>query len=109
MKLDDKRIGELNGPWAFLLKISLVVVPIMISSLIGWAVWATQKIMSLEITSALNTQASAQIITTSLRRETQEKESRRIDRDSVDKELRDIKESQREMGRKIDMLLTRKQ
>jgi len=60
-EFSHKRIGELNGPWAFLLKTSLVAVPIFVPFLIGWAVWVTQRINSLETGAAVINKITEQI------------------------------------------------
>ena len=43
-----QRIGELNGRWAILLKVTLVAVPafttLMLASFLPWAVWVTGNI-----------------------------------------------------------------
>jgi len=38
-----KAIGELNGWWALLLKISLAIFPVYCVFLTGWAVWVTSE------------------------------------------------------------------
>ena len=58
-----KRIGELNGPWSFLLKLILVVLPIFIAIMIGWSTWVTNRIHGLEEKSAVTFQIVAQIKT----------------------------------------------
>lgn len=45
---NEKRIGELNGPWALMLKVALVTYgPVVVGS-IGWLSWVTASIFSLE-------------------------------------------------------------
>ena len=63
MKIEfaHKPIGELNGPWAFLLKASLAILPIFMSTMIAWGVWVTKSINNLEVTSAVINKVSEQI------------------------------------------------
>jgi hypothetical protein len=44
MTPERKLIGELNGKWASLFKISLVVTPLFISLVVTWGAWATQAV-----------------------------------------------------------------
>jgi hypothetical protein len=37
-------IGELNGKWAFLLKLTLVFAPILATMLVGFSVWVVSEI-----------------------------------------------------------------
>ena len=47
-----QRIGELNGRWAILLKVTLVAVPafttLMLASFLPWAVWVTGNIYQVQ-------------------------------------------------------------
>lgn len=43
-------IGEMNGRWAMVLKMSLIIFPIFVSFGTGWATWATREIMSTSYT-----------------------------------------------------------
>ena len=58
---NPRRIGELNGPWAFLLKVMLGGVPIFLPFLIGWAVWVTQRIATIETSTAINGKGIEQV------------------------------------------------
>lgn len=40
------KIGELNGKWAFLLKLSLSVFPVFLGVGITWASWVTTRILT---------------------------------------------------------------
>lgn len=40
----DKTIGELNGRWAAVFKICILLLFMLIPSLFGWGVWATSQI-----------------------------------------------------------------
>lgn len=42
----DKRIGELNGHWAFLFKFVLLVLLFIIPTLGTWGVWVTNNVMA---------------------------------------------------------------
>lgn len=42
----DKRIGELNGHWAFLFKFVLLVLLFIIPTLGTWGVWVTNNVMT---------------------------------------------------------------
>jgi hypothetical protein len=44
MTLSHKPIGEMNGPWALLLKTILVGLPILFPFIIGWGIWVTRSI-----------------------------------------------------------------
>ena len=44
----SKRIGELNGPWAFLLKTTLVFMPVIFTLSVAWSVWVTTEIFALK-------------------------------------------------------------
>lgn len=44
----SKQIGELNGPWALLLRFLLVLFPILIPAVLAWGVWVTQRVSDLE-------------------------------------------------------------
>ena len=44
MKLNDKPIGALNGPWALLLKLNLIIMPILLTGLITLNVWFVRSI-----------------------------------------------------------------
>lgn len=41
-----RRIGELNGPWALLLKMSLAAFPVIMSILIPWLIWVTSEVFA---------------------------------------------------------------
>lgn len=58
-----KRIGELNGPWAALLKLGLVAVPLFISMTVAWGTWVTSRISHLETSAAVITKVVDQITT----------------------------------------------
>jgi hypothetical protein len=44
MKFMEKKIGELNGIWALMLRLTLVLVPFWI----GWSVWVTKSVFTHE-------------------------------------------------------------
>lgn len=54
--MSSKKIGELNGPWAFLFKLSNILLPMVVA----WCVWATSQIYALEIRLARSEQWMAQ-------------------------------------------------
>ena len=39
-----KLIGELNGKWSMLFKVSLVATPLAITLIVSWGTWATAKV-----------------------------------------------------------------
>jgi len=39
-------IGQLNGWWAHLLKVTLVMFPVFMTAVLSWGTWATTEIMS---------------------------------------------------------------
>lgn len=45
---ESKRIGELNGPWSWLLKVMLVVLPVFVLSMVTWATWVTKTVHTVE-------------------------------------------------------------
>lgn len=45
---ENKPLGELNGKYAFLFKVNMVLLPIMFSALLTWGVWVTSSIFSLK-------------------------------------------------------------
>jgi hypothetical protein len=61
--MTGSRIGELNGRWALLLKITLIVVPfittLVTAAFIPWAVWVTGNIYTSRQTSEMMTQLIA--------------------------------------------------
>jgi hypothetical protein len=44
-----KMIGELNGKWAILFKVSLVLMPIFTGVIITWGTWTTSRIYNHDI------------------------------------------------------------
>jgi len=46
--MSTKKVGELNGPWAFMFKLSNILLPMVVA----WCVWATNQIYVLEIRQA---------------------------------------------------------
>lgn len=40
----SKPIGEINGPWSLLFKITQVVIPVMALTIVPWAVWVTSTL-----------------------------------------------------------------
>jgi hypothetical protein len=42
----DKKVGELNGKWATLFKVVLIVCILVIPTLLGWATWVTTEVFS---------------------------------------------------------------
>lgn len=61
VELAHKPIGELNGPWAFLLKVSLTVLPIFMSTVLAWGVWVTKSVNELSKNDAVTVEISKQI------------------------------------------------
>ena len=47
-----RSIGDLNGPWAVLLKVFLASWPVVLSCTIWFAVWCVQSIHSLDLRQA---------------------------------------------------------
>jgi len=43
-----KPLGELNGKYALLFKINMIVLPIFMSALLTWGVWVTASIYDLK-------------------------------------------------------------
>lgn len=41
--MSNRKIGDLNGPWAALLRFSLVMSPIIVTTLLTWGTWLTSK------------------------------------------------------------------
>lgn len=48
--MTGKPIGQLNGPWAVLLKFALIMIPIMSAVSIPWVQWQTKEAYSSEET-----------------------------------------------------------
>jgi len=46
MPRNSATVGDLNGWWAWLLKLSLVSFPVFATGIITWATWATSEIMA---------------------------------------------------------------
>ena len=44
----SKPIGQMNGPWALLLKFSLVTYPILASAIISWGIWVTANVYEIQ-------------------------------------------------------------
>lgn len=42
-----KPLGELNGKYALLFKINMILLPIIFASLLTWGIWVTSSIYSL--------------------------------------------------------------
>lgn len=40
-----KRIGELNGPWAVLLRVMLATYPPLLAGLLGWGSWVSREVI----------------------------------------------------------------
>ena len=49
MPQERKLIGELNGKWALLFKISLVLTPLFISLIVTWGAWTTSKVYAHDV------------------------------------------------------------
>jgi hypothetical protein len=43
--MGTKRVGELNGPWAFLFKITQLFFPLVVA----WCVWATNQLHQMDL------------------------------------------------------------
>lgn len=76
MKIEfaHKPIGELNGPWAFMLKASLAILPVFMTSSIAWTVWVTQRINALETNAAVVGKMTEQIAINTPKINTHERE-----------------------------------
>ena len=48
----SKLIGELNGKWSFLFRVSLVLMPIFTGIIITWGTWVTTKVYAHDVTFA---------------------------------------------------------
>ena len=56
-----KRIGELNGPWAVLLKLTLIILPIFITLTFAWGTWVTSQIHKLDSSGAVTAQVLTEL------------------------------------------------
>lgn len=48
MTAKKKPVGELNGPYALLFRINMILIPIATTAVLGWGAWVTQSIMEFE-------------------------------------------------------------
>ena len=53
----DTRLGELNGKWALLFRVNMVVLPIFVGGIMGFGAWAVSEIHDNDKVSDANREA----------------------------------------------------